>query len=88
MSAKQLAALEINAPDFEFNILTLLHPNKELFTWTRTRVFITGDNNRLWRLSYGGHGGIGALAFGIGTSEVEHVLATQTLLLKRPNRWK
>jgi len=29
------------------------------------------------------HGGIGALAFGIGTSEVEHVLATQTLLLKR-----
>ncbi len=27
------------------------------------------------------HGGIGALAFGIGTSEVEHVLATQTLLL-------
>jgi 3-isopropylmalate/(R)-2-methylmalate dehydratase large subunit len=29
------------------------------------------------------HGGLGALAFGIGTSEVEHVLATQTLLLKR-----
>src|SRR3546814_20123799 len=29
-----------------------------------------------------GHGGIGALAFGIGTSEVEHVLATQTLLLQ------
>ncbi len=28
------------------------------------------------------HGGIGALAFGIGTSEVEHVLATQTLLLQ------
>jgi 3-isopropylmalate/(R)-2-methylmalate dehydratase large subunit len=27
------------------------------------------------------HGAIGALAFGIGTSEVEHVLATQTLLL-------
>ena len=27
------------------------------------------------------HGGLGALAFGIGTSEVEHVLATQTLLL-------
>ncbi|MBP7254047.1 MAG: 3-isopropylmalate dehydratase large subunit [Alphaproteobacteria bacterium] len=29
------------------------------------------------------HGAFGALAFGIGTSEVEHVLATQTLLLKR-----
>src|SRR3546814_11624642 len=29
------------------------------------------------------HGAFGALAFGIGTSEVEHVLATQTLLMKR-----
>jgi len=28
------------------------------------------------------HGAFGALAFGIGTSEVEHVLATQTLLFK------
>ncbi len=30
------------------------------------------------------HGALGALAFGIGTSEVEHVLATQTLLQSRP----
>jgi len=30
------------------------------------------------------HGAFGALAFGIGTSEVEHVLATQTLLAKKP----
>src|SRR3978361_1927235 len=30
------------------------------------------------------HGAFGALAFGIGTSEVEHVLATQTLPLRRP----
>src|SRR3546814_19824239 len=29
------------------------------------------------------HGALGALAFGIGTSEVEHVLATQTLLRKQ-----
>jgi 3-isopropylmalate/(R)-2-methylmalate dehydratase large subunit len=29
-------------------------------------------------------GGVGALAWGIGTSEIEHVLATQTLALKRP----
>lgn len=29
------------------------------------------------------HGGLGALAFGIGTSEVEHVLATQTLILRK-----
>jgi 3-isopropylmalate/(R)-2-methylmalate dehydratase large subunit len=32
------------------------------------------------------HGAFGALAFGIGTSEVEHVLATQTLPQKRPRR--
>src|SRR5919199_5798721 len=30
------------------------------------------------------HGAVGALAFGIGTSEVEHVLATQTLPQRRP----
>jgi 3-isopropylmalate/(R)-2-methylmalate dehydratase large subunit len=30
------------------------------------------------------HGAFGALAHGIGTSEVEHVLATQTLIQKRP----
>ena len=30
------------------------------------------------------HGAFGALAFGIGTSEVEHVLATQTLPQARP----
>ncbi|HXP29841.1 MAG TPA: 3-isopropylmalate dehydratase large subunit [Stellaceae bacterium] len=30
------------------------------------------------------HGAMGALAFGIGTSEVEHVLATQTLIQRRP----
>jgi len=30
------------------------------------------------------HGAFGALAFGIGTSEVEHVLATQTLVQKKP----
>ena len=30
------------------------------------------------------HGAFGALAFGIGTSEVEHVLATQTLVMNKP----
>src|SRR3954447_2628234 len=30
------------------------------------------------------HGGVGALAFGIGSSEVAHVLATQTLIQRRP----
>lgn len=34
------------------------------------------------------HGAFGALAFGIGTSEVEHVLATQCLLMKRPKSFR
>ena len=34
------------------------------------------------------HGAFGALAFGIGTGEVEHVLATQTLIQKRPKNMK
>src|SRR6266511_3948923 len=34
------------------------------------------------------HGAMGALAFGIGTSEVEHVLATQTLLQRRPKAYE
>jgi len=34
------------------------------------------------------HGAFGALAFGIGTSEVEHVLATQTLLQNQPKTMK
>ncbi len=34
------------------------------------------------------HGAFGALAFGIGTSEVEHVLATQTLLQNKPNSYE
>jgi len=34
------------------------------------------------------HGAFGALAFGIGTSEVEHVMATQTLLQKKPKTLK
>jgi len=34
------------------------------------------------------HGALGALAFGIGTSEVEHVLATQTLLQQKPKTFE
>ena len=39
-------------------------------------VIVCGDSHTAT------HGAFGALAFGIGTSEVEHVLATQTLILK------
>ena len=34
------------------------------------------------------HGALGALAFGIGTSDVEHVLATQSLLMRRPKNMR
>jgi 3-isopropylmalate/(R)-2-methylmalate dehydratase large subunit len=42
------------------------------------KVIVCGDSHTST------HGAFGALAFGIGTSEVEHVLATQTLWQKRP----
>jgi 3-isopropylmalate/(R)-2-methylmalate dehydratase large subunit len=34
------------------------------------------------------HGGMGSLAFGIGSSELEHVLATQTMIQRRPKRFR
>jgi 3-isopropylmalate/(R)-2-methylmalate dehydratase large subunit len=34
------------------------------------------------------HGGMGALAFGIGSSELEHVLATQTMIQRKPKRFR
>lgn len=85
MSAQQLAALERNAPDFgiryinatarEQGIVHVVGPEQGFSLPGAT--IVCGDSHTAC------HGGIGALAFGIGTSEVEHVLATQTLLLKR-----
>src|SRR5690606_8629510 len=86
-SRDQLAALERNAPEFgvryfdatsrEQGIVHVVGPEQG-FTLPGTTL-VCGDSHTA------AHGGMGALAFGIGTSEVEHVLATQTLLL-RP--WK
>ena len=82
-SAGQLAALEKNAPDFgiryigaterEQGIVHVVGPEQG-FSLPGTTI-VCGDSHTAC------HGGLGALAFGIGTSEVEHVLATQTLLL-------
>jgi 3-isopropylmalate/(R)-2-methylmalate dehydratase large subunit len=82
-SAQQLAALEANAPAFgiryfddatpEQGIVHVVGPEQG-FSLPGTTI-VCGDSHTA------AHGGIGALAFGIGTSEVEHVLATQTLLL-------
>ncbi|MFB0613651.1 3-isopropylmalate dehydratase large subunit [Aurantiacibacter poecillastricola] len=83
-SAQQLAALEKNVADFgiryfgatarEQGIVHVVGPEQG-FSLPGTTI-VCGDSHTAC------HGGIGALAFGIGTSEVEHVLATQTLLLK------
>ncbi|MBP6110984.1 MAG: 3-isopropylmalate dehydratase large subunit [Sphingobium sp.] len=82
-SAQQLAALERNAPEFgihyigatdaEQGIVHVVGPEQG-FTLPGTTL-VCGDSHTA------AHGALGALAFGIGTSEVEHVLATQTLLL-------
>ncbi len=84
-SAQQLAALERNAPEFgvpyidatapEQGIVHVIGPEQG-FSLPGTTI-VCGDSHT------SAHGGLGALAFGIGTSEVEHVLATQTLLLKQ-----
>ncbi|RPF72110.1 3-isopropylmalate dehydratase large subunit [Aurantiacibacter spongiae] len=83
-SALQLAALERNVADFgiryfeatarEQGIVHVVGPEQG-FSLPGTTI-VCGDSHTA------AHGGVGALAFGIGTSEVEHVLATQTLLLK------
>ncbi len=84
-SASQLAALEKNAPAFgiryigsterEQGIVHVVGPEQGFSLPGAT--IVCGDSHTAC------HGGLGALAFGIGTSEVEHVLATQTLLLKQ-----
>jgi 3-isopropylmalate/(R)-2-methylmalate dehydratase large subunit len=83
-SAQQLEALERNAPEFgvryfgatarEQGIVHVVGPEQG-FSLPGTTI-VCGDSHTA------AHGGVGALAFGIGTSEVEHVLATQTLLLR------
>ncbi|RST29482.1 3-isopropylmalate dehydratase large subunit [Sphingomonas ginkgonis] len=86
-SAAQLAALEANVADFAIPYFDATAPEQGIvhvvgpeqgFTLPGTTV-VCGDSHTA------AHGALGALAFGIGTSEVEHVLATQTLLLK-PSR--
>ncbi|ANU08503.1 3-isopropylmalate dehydratase large subunit [Paraurantiacibacter namhicola] len=82
-SAQQLAALEANVQEFGIRYFGATAPEQGIvhvvgpeqgFSLPGTTI-VCGDSHTA------AHGGIGALAFGIGTSEVEHVLATQTLLL-------
>ena len=83
-SAAQLAALERNVAAFgvpyidalaaEQGIVHVVGPEQG-FTLPGTTI-VCGDSHTA------AHGALGALGFGIGTSEVEHVLATQTLQMK------
>jgi 3-isopropylmalate/(R)-2-methylmalate dehydratase large subunit len=84
-SANQLATLAKNAPEFgiryiseidaEQGIVHVVGPEQGFSLPGAT--IVCGDSHTSC------HGGLGALAFGIGTTEVEHVLATQTLILSR-----
>ncbi len=84
-SAQQLDALRRNTTEFgidyidataaEQGIVHVVGP--ELGFTLPGSTLVCGDSHT------SAHGALGALAFGIGTSEVEHVLATQTLLLSQ-----
>jgi 3-isopropylmalate/(R)-2-methylmalate dehydratase large subunit len=86
LSAKQIQTLEENCRDFGITlfgmndirqgIVHVIGPEQG-FTLPGTTI-VCGDSHTST------HGAFGALAFGIGTSEVEHVLATQCLVQKRP----
>ena len=82
-SAEQLGALRANVAEFGVPYIDALSPKQGIvhvvgpeqgFTLPGTTM-VCGDSHT------SAHGALGALAFGIGTSEVEHVLATQTLIL-------
>ncbi len=82
-SAEQLGALRQNVAEFGVPYIDALSAKQGIvhvvgpeqgFTLPGTTM-VCGDSHT------SAHGALGALAFGIGTSEVEHVLATQTLIL-------
>ncbi|HEX4575245.1 MAG TPA: 3-isopropylmalate dehydratase large subunit [Gemmatimonadales bacterium] len=86
IAARQLEALAANARDFGLELFDLRSPQQgivhvigpELGLTQPGMVIVCGDSHTAT------HGAFGALALGIGTSEVEHVLATQCLVWSRP----
>ncbi len=84
-SRLQIETLTKNAQEFGITLYDLKNPNQgivhvigpELGITHPGMVIVCGDSHTST------HGAFGALAFGIGTSEVEHVLATQTLQQKK-----
>jgi len=89
MAATQIAQMETNARDFGIPLLGMRSPNRgivhvigpELGLTQPGMTIVCGDSHTAT------HGAFGALAFGIGTSEVEHVLASQCLLQVKPKTY-
>jgi len=81
VSRKQIDTLRANAAEFGVTIFPMGHANNGIVHVVGPEqgmtlpgmTIVCGDSHTAT------HGAFGALAFGIGTSEVEHVLATQTL---------
>jgi 3-isopropylmalate/(R)-2-methylmalate dehydratase large subunit len=90
MAAAQVQQLEANCREFGIPIHGLGSPNQgivhvigpELGLTQPGMTIVCGDSHTST------HGAFGALAFGIGTSEVEMVLATQTLLQRTPRTYE
>lgn len=86
MAANQLQQLQSNCQDFGIPLYNLKDPMRgivhvigpELGLTQPGMTIVCGDSHTAT------HGAFGALAFGIGTSEVAHVLATQCLLQNKP----
>ena len=86
LAAAQIKQMEVNAADFGITLHGMASPHRgivhvigpELGRTQPGMTIVCGDSHTST------HGAFGALAFGIGTSEVEHVLATQCLLQKKP----
>jgi 3-isopropylmalate/(R)-2-methylmalate dehydratase large subunit len=86
VSARQLEVLAQNCAQFDITLFPRGHENQgivhvigpELGVSQPGMVIVCGDSHTST------HGALGSLAFGIGTSEVEHVLATQTIPQQRP----
>jgi 3-isopropylmalate/(R)-2-methylmalate dehydratase large subunit len=85
-AAKQVRELERNCAEFGVELLGLQHSQRgivhiigpELGITQPGKTVVCGDSHTST------HGALGALAFGIGTTEVGHVLATQCLLQRKP----